>query len=89
LLVLDSILKELTERSRCSRSARSRRAPRFKAQMSHEGSARQLQRSPPLVAPLLRCARHGPGRVDESDVTDREIHNPVVLNDSGVAIYLK
>jgi hypothetical protein len=57
--------------------------------MSQQGSARQLQRSPPLVAPLFTCVRHGPGRVDESDITDREFHNPVVLNNPGLAIYLK
>jgi hypothetical protein len=57
--------------------------------MSQQGSARQLQRPPPLVPPLLRCARHGPGRVEESDITDREFHDPVILNNSGLTIDLK
>jgi hypothetical protein len=42
-----------------------------------------------VVAPLLRYVCHGPARVDESDITDREFHNPVVLNDSGLASHLK
>jgi hypothetical protein len=89
LLVFDAILKELTERSRCTRSATSRKAPRFQAQMRHQGPPRQLQRPPPLVAPLLRYVCHGPSRVDESDITDCEFHSPVVLDDSGLSGHLK
>src|SRR3981189_1902008 len=57
--------------------------------MIHQGPPRQLQRPPPLVAPLLRCVCHGPGRVDESDITACEFYNLVVLNDSGLASHLK
>jgi hypothetical protein len=88
LLVFDAILKELTKWSRCSRSAPSRRAPRFQAQMRQQRAARQLQR-PPVVVLFLRSVCDGPGRVDESDITDAEFHNPVVLDDSGLTSDLK
>ena len=89
MLFFDAILKELTERSRRSGSALSRKAPRFQAQMRHQGPARQLQRSPLLVGPLLGYVCDGPTRVDESDITDCEFNSPVVLNDSGLAGHLK
>ena len=44
---------------------------------------------PPVVAPLLRYVCHGPGRVDESDITDSEFYILVVLNDPGLASHLK
>jgi hypothetical protein len=88
LLVFDAILKELTEWSRCSRSAPLRRAPRFQTKMRQQRAALQLQR-PPVDAPLLRYVCHGLAGVDESDITDCEFNNPVVLNDFGLASYLK
>jgi hypothetical protein len=48
-----------------------------------------LQRPPPLIAPLLRYVCHGPGRVDESDITDCEFYIPVVLNYSALSSDLK
>jgi len=57
--------------------------------MSQQGSARQLQRPPPLVAPLLRYVCHGPRRVDQSDITDCKFHSPVVLDDSRLTGHLK
>jgi hypothetical protein len=42
-----------------------------------------------VAAPVLRDVCHGPGRVDESDITDCEFYVPVVLDDSGLASHLK
>jgi hypothetical protein len=56
--------------------------------MRQQRAALQLQR-PPVDAPLLRNVCHGLGGVDESDITDCEFNNPVVLNDFGLAGYLK
>jgi hypothetical protein len=57
--------------------------------MSRQRSARQLQRPQPLVAPILGYARQRPGHVDKSDITGRDFHDPVVLNNSGLTIDLK
>jgi hypothetical protein len=43
----------------------------------------------PSGRPLLRYVCHGLAGVDESDTTDCEFNNPVVLNDFGLASYLK
>jgi hypothetical protein len=56
--------------------------------MRQQRAALQLQR-PPVDAPILRYVCHGLGGVDESDITDCEFNNPVVLNDFGLASYLK
>jgi len=42
-----------------------------------------------VVAVLLGYICHRPGCVDESDITDCEFYNPVVLDNSGLASHLK
>jgi hypothetical protein len=42
-----------------------------------------------VVAALLGYVCHGPGCVDESDITDSEFQIPVVLDNSGLASHLK
>jgi hypothetical protein len=59
------------------------------AEVRQQGPALQLQRPPPLGAPLFRYACHGPGRIDESYITDCKFHNPLVLNNSALASHLK